>query len=95
VTHDYHEQLPGFREGQILHDGCGECESRGQELSMAISAMDNVRFIYAWHRAARWNLTSDVLDVSAAERPLLEALWAVQLRLETTCGLPPGDLPLP
>jgi hypothetical protein len=95
VTHDYHEGLPGFSEAQILHDGCGECELRGRDLSLSIGSMDRGRFALAWRRAADWNRTTDIRDVSQAERPLLEALWAIQVRMETTCGLPIGTLPLP
>src|SRR5258708_39011043 len=91
-VHDYHEGLPGYSKAQILHDGCGECEARGNDIARAISSLDRERFARAWRRAADWNRTTDVRDVSHAERPLLEVLWAVQLRLETR-GIPIGAVP--
>jgi hypothetical protein len=94
VSHDYHQALPGYSPAQILHDGCGECEIRGRSVSLAIASMDKGRFALAWRRAADWNLTvGAVSDVSKAERPLLEALWAIQLRLENY-GVPIGVLPV-
>ena len=94
MIHDYHEAQPGYSPAQILHDGCAECEYRGKNISVAIGSMDKGRFALAWKRAADWNLSvGAVLDVSAAERPLLEALWAIQLRLENY-GVPIGQLPM-
>jgi hypothetical protein len=92
AVHDYHQVLPGYSEAQILHDGCGECETRGKSINLAIGSMDKGRFAKAWKRAADWNTNTDVLDVSRAERPLLEALWAIQIRLEMR-GIPIGQVP--
>jgi hypothetical protein len=93
MAHDYHEDCPGYSPAQILHDGCGECESHGWDVPLAISHMDKGRFAEAWKRAADWNQTTDVRDVSHAERSLLEVLWAIQLKLESVCGVPIGELP--
>ena len=90
-THDYHEIQPGYSEAQILHDGCGECEARSKNLPHAIGSMDKDRFVRAWERSAEWN-RSGLPDLSLAERPLLEVLWAIQLRLETR-GVPIGACP--
>jgi hypothetical protein len=92
-VHDYHEGLPGFSEAQIWHDGCAECETRGKDLSRGIGSMDRGRFALAWRRAADWNTSTSVRDVSQAERPLLEVLWSIQIKLESVCGLPIGELP--
>lgn len=92
MAHDYHDGLPGYSPAQILHDGCGECEFRGRNINHAINSMDRGRFALAWQRAADWN-RSMVPAVSQAERPLLEALWAIQLQLERVCGVPIGELP--
>jgi hypothetical protein len=91
MVHDYHDALLGYSEAQILHDGCGECEARGRNVNLAISSMDKGRFVKAWERAAVWNLRS-LSDLSQAERPLLEALWAIQLKLEIR-GVPIGSVP--
>lgn len=91
-VHSYHEAAPNFSEAQILHDGCGECERRGRDISMAVQNMDKGRFALAWARAAQWNRRG-LPDVSEAEAPLLSALWAIQIKLETVCGLPVGELP--
>jgi hypothetical protein len=95
MMHSYHQACPGYSPAQILHDGCGECEDRGRNLALAIGSMDKGCFVLAWRRAADWNREiGPVPDVSAAERPLLEALWAIQLRLENY-GIPIGELPRP
>jgi hypothetical protein len=91
-VHDYHDGLPGFDERQVLHDGCGECEARGANVSLAIGSMDKGRFALAWRRAADWNRIG-VANISRAEMPLLNALWAIQIKLETVCGVPVGELP--
>jgi hypothetical protein len=90
-VHDYHDGLPGFSEAQILHDGCGECEARAANLSHAIGSMDKGRFALAWARAAEWNRHA-LPDVSKAEAPLLNVLWAIQLKLDER-GVPIGEVP--
>ena len=87
MIHDYHEALPGFSPSQILHDGCGECESR----SNRISALDGQTFEEAWVRATRFQIYG-VPDLSKAERPLLETLIAIQIQLERK-GVPFGAKP--
>jgi hypothetical protein len=93
MTHDYHQDRPGYSPEQILHDGCGECEMRGEDVPQAIASMDKDRFAKAWKRAADWNQTADVKDVSQAELGLLEALWAIQVKLESVCSIRIGELP--
>jgi hypothetical protein len=90
-AHDYHEGLPGYSAGQILHDGCPECETRSKSRDLGIGILDAQRFVKAWQRAAAWN-RHGVTDVSAAERPMLNVLWAIQLRLEQ-CGINIGEVP--
>jgi hypothetical protein len=93
AVHDYHEQLPGFDERQILHDGCSECQYRGENVIRAIGALDHNRFERAWRRAASWNRGgSGGMAISEAEAPLLNTLWAIQCQLERR-GLPIGELP--
>ena len=87
--HDYHEQLDGFSPAQIWHDGCAECEARGE--AVAIGALDDSRFAKAWARAAQFNMTG-LPDVARAEVKLLNTLWAVQLKLERY-GVEIGALP--
>jgi hypothetical protein len=89
--HDYHDGLPGFSEAQILHDGCAECEERGASRNLGIAHLDHVRFARAWERAAAWN-KAGLADVSNAERPMLDVLWAIQCQLENR-GFPIGGVP--
>lgn len=93
AAHDYHEGLSGFSEGQILHDGCGECERRGSDASIAIAHLDKGNFRRAWVRAAQWN-REGLADLSRAEIPLLRALWSVQVKLEAYQGFRIGSLPV-
>jgi hypothetical protein len=90
-AHDYHQGLPGYSPGQILHDGCGECEMRGKDPAVAIGHLDQGNFARAWARACKWNQLG-LPDISHAEIPLLRVLWAVQLQLDPR-GIPVGSLP--
>jgi hypothetical protein len=93
MTHAYHDGLPGFHPDQILHDGCGECEARSDSRNHGIASLDRTRFPRAWRRAADWNQgLLDPRTISAAEVPLLDVLWAVQVQLEKQ-GLRIGYLP--
>lgn len=78
---------------QIFHDGCGECAARVASANRGVSTLDGRTFREAWRRAAAWN-QSGLPDVCGTEAPLLSVLWAVQVQLERTCGLPPGELPI-
>lgn len=90
-VHAYHEQLDGFDPRQIWHDGCEECEERGERL--AIGMLDNGRFRRAWERAAEWNrYGGSELAISRAEAPLLNLLWSIQCHLERQ-GWPLGVVP--
>lgn len=80
-------------DSQLLHDGCGECEDRSREPGGGVARLDRVSFERAWRRAADLNRGGLPEDVSRAELPLLDTLWAVQVKLEDACGLPIGQLP--
>jgi hypothetical protein len=90
-VHDHHESLPGYHPDQLLHDGCDECEDRGQHVHEAIAKLDEDRFVLAWKRAGELQLHG-LPHVSRAELPLLRALAAVQVQLERH-GVPIGVLP--
>jgi hypothetical protein len=89
--HDYHDGLPGFSGYQMLHDGCGECESRAASSDHGIGTLDKWNFERAWRRSALWN-RNGVTDLSHAERPMLTVLWSVQVQLERH-GAPIGEVP--
>ena len=48
---------------------------------MGLAAMDDETFQRAWERAAYVN-RNGATNVSYAERQLLDALWAIRIRLE-------------
>ena len=89
VMHEIHENLPDYHLGQILVDGCPECERRGADVELAISHLDSENFHRAWIRAREWN-TGSMGDpevkrhISHAEAPLLRTLYAVRVKLEST-----------
>lgn len=89
--HDYHEVLPGYDPAQILHDGCVECEARAESRDCGISSLDHGNFERAWQRAAEWN-TRGLANIASAEVPMLDALWAVQCKLQVY-GISVGVLP--
>lgn len=78
-VHAYHEDLAGYSPGQIWHDGCPECEHRGEHLQ--IYTLDTDRFIRAWDRAAE-KRQHGLRDCSGAERALLDALGSIQIELD-------------
>lgn len=87
MSHDYHEQLPGFDERQIWHDGCAECEQRGERV--AIETLDSDNFRRAWMRAVEWNHRGVQGSLAECERKLLQTLWSVHCQIERN-GLPYG-----
>jgi hypothetical protein len=93
-AHDYHDELDGYHRDQVLHAGCAECEERSAKPWVALSYMDNETFARAWRRAAAWEsgTGSGDMHISAAEIPLLETLWALQVILERF-GVPIGAIP--
>ena len=80
-AHDYHEGLPRYSPAQVLHDGCGECETRSRAPWDAIARLDRHSFARAWGRAAQWN-RDGLPDISVAESDVLRILWVIQLQLE-------------
>lgn len=89
--HDHHESLPGYSSQQLLHDGCGECERRSKEPGLGIPHLDPINFAWAWTRANEWK-RDGLPDVAEVEKPMLNALWAVQVQLEQR-GVPMGQCP--
>jgi hypothetical protein len=89
--HAYHDGLPGFDPAQILHDGCDECEARGNHVDVALSHLDHDRFEAAWLRAVTWG-TDGLQSVSTAELPLLKVLWVLAVMFERR-GVPLGVVP--
>ena len=93
TVHGYHEGAPGYSPGQLLHDGCEECQKRSRERGGGLAHLDRFRFAQAWHRAATWKSgTGSLPDLARAEIPMLETLWAVQVQLERF-GVPIGEMP--
>ena len=93
VCHDHHESLPGYSPEQLLHAGCGECDTRAASLDAGLANLDPVQFAKAWHRAARWRRGGGFLpDLDPAEKRMLAVLWAVQCLLEYR-GFPVGIVP--
>jgi hypothetical protein len=90
MVHALHDKLPGYDERQIFHDGCKECERRGNDLRLAMQFMDSQVFTRAWERAFYYHapgMDRSNLAISSAEEPLLAVLWYVQLQLADR-GLP-------
>jgi hypothetical protein len=91
VVHAYHEGLPGYSPDQILHDGCPVCEDRAASRNLGLATLDMRAFARAWARAAEYNRRG-LPDLSKAEMPMLDVLWAVQCQLEIH-GVPIGAIP--
>lgn len=93
-VHAYHDALPGYDERQILHDGCSECETRGESVADAIAHLDESNFERAWTRATTWQKGrhDEVGRISMAEISLLRAMWALQVQLERR-GVILGSIP--
>lgn len=89
--HIYHGDLEGYDVGQLLVDGCPECEKRGQAPAEHIAHMTPVTFARAWRRAVRYEQEDD-LKVSRAERPVLHILWVIALQFSRR-GIALGEVP--
>lgn len=108
MSHDNHEDLPGYDARQIWKDGCEECEHRSRNLPSTVNSLDSDTFWRAWHRAKALNEShfgprgaaweEYVLQVhgpmSRAERPLLDLLWSMQIAFERHINLPIGARPI-
>lgn len=90
-VHNEHTHLDGYNPAQLLHDGCDECEHRGENVELAIGNLDSERFVLAWERAAELQ-RHGLRNGSHAELPMLRTLAAVQVKLERH-GWPIGVLP--
>ena len=82
MTHDYHQDLDGYDQRQVLHDHCAECESRGESPERALAHMDDDTFAHAWQRAADWQRGHNVGRISEAEAGVLRVLFGVRVRLD-------------
>jgi len=84
MSHSFHEALRGFDPGQILVDGCAECEHRSSDLHVALSYLDDQRFANAWRRAYDHHASDGRATgrISNAEAPLLTLLWDLQVVLQ-------------
>ncbi len=91
MSHDNHHAATGYTEGQLLVDGCGECEYRSRRRDHGLDNLDRDDFERAWRRAAEWNSATPV-NVSVAEAPMLSVLWSIQVQLERR-GVPIGHIP--
>jgi hypothetical protein len=92
-THAAHSSLPGYDPGQILVDGCRECERRGSDAFEALTHLDVFTFQRAWERAAEWQLHG-LPTLSHAESRMLSALMGVVIQFERL-GWPFGVVPRP
>ena len=80
-AHTYHPDLPGYDAAQIVHDGCPECEYRGDDIIRAITSLDPPTFARAWERAGQLQ-ANGLTNASDAELPLLKVLAAVEVQFE-------------
>lgn len=89
-AHDYHENLPGFDERQLLVDGCEECEFRGKHPLEGLNHMDNATMMKAIARAITWqtcdgygsdHYLNTIGRISHAEAPVLETIWTVMIKM--------------
>lgn len=95
--HNYHPASSNYDEKQILFDSCGECQRRSKNVALAIREMDGSTFERAWKRAYDLESSRGNRDaigiVSDAERPVLEALWAIQIEFERRGMVLDGTVP--
>lgn len=96
MAHEYHKELPGYDERQLLYDGgCKECDERGASARLALAHLDNTKARYAWERAAAWQAGRTELTgpMSENEIPVLQMLFDIQVVLERAAGIPIGVWP--
>lgn len=89
--HSAHEAHPGYSPRQVLKDQCAECLERSGDIPLAIGHMDRETFGRAWKRAVSRN-RDGLPDISDAEAPLLDVLWALAAQFERR-GFPLGECP--
>lgn len=92
--HDHHDVLPGFDSGNILHDGCAECEHRAANPLDGLTALDHRKFRQAWADmlAAEWSGGEGLArNVSSCDWSLIGALYTIAVLMERAAGADPHD----
>jgi hypothetical protein len=90
--HAYHDRLPGFDPGNVLHDGCQECEDRATSPLNGLLHLDHHRFRQAWADMLeeKWSGGSGLArKVSVCDQQLMSALYSIAVLLERAAGMDP------
>ena len=70
-VHEYHPGLEGYNEEHIWHDGCAECEARGERLAVWTLDAENSRKM--GERADAWG-RGERVEMSSCEAKLIETI---------------------
>lgn len=95
MSHAHHEQLPGYDPGNLLHDGCPECEARAADMLHGLLHLDHNRVRQAWADmlAEKWSGGHGISRrVSVCDWKILNALYSIAVLLERGAGLDPHTI---
>lgn len=90
--HAPHDALPGYDPGNILHDGCEECEERAAAPLLGLTALDHRNFRQAWADmlAEKWSGGEGLSrNVSECDYRLMGALYTIAVLFERATGADP------
>lgn len=84
--HAYHDNLAGFDQRNVLHDGCEECEQRAADpLGQGLPALDHKNRLKLWHdlRAYRFgSVDQDGRNISRCDLRLIDCMYSIACFLE-------------
>lgn len=92
--HAPHHALAGYDEGNVLHDGCAECEARAAAPLDGLMALDHVNRAQLWRdmRAHKWSGGAGLdRNLSDADAQMLTALYRIAVFLERA-GIGPDEV---
>lgn len=95
MSHAYHEKLPNYNPDSILHDGCEECEDRGNAGLDGLLELDHKNAQRAAERMIAWQMRGELRPTDDSEARLLKTVYLMFVWLERFTTLDPLNQPLP
>lgn len=95
MGHSYHPNLEGYDPGNVLHDGCDECQRRASDPARGYLELDASNQLQLWQdmKRVRFGKQSGPVgrDLSDHDGSMMDHLYLLAVFLERV-GLRPDDI---
>ena len=96
MSHAFHDSLPDYDSGNVLHDGCPECEHRARSGLAGVLELDTANAGQLWRdMLGHYNVNAESLPegrrLSACDGRLHSSLYLVYVLLERQSDLTSGE----